>query len=88
VRSGLCGLRGFDHSGVDDHVDASPLGAFAATPWLATAAAVPSGQVLVAAVWLDRGGPGPSIPVVAVEHDVISLRWSDGLDTQVTLPNP
>ncbi|MBP2327957.1 hypothetical protein JOF56_008342 [Kibdelosporangium banguiense] len=88
LRSGLCGLHGFDHAGVDNHADASPLGAFAATPWLATAASVLPGHVLVAAVWLDRGGARPAIPVVAVERDVISLRWSDGLHTQVTLPNP
>jgi hypothetical protein len=88
VRSCLYGLRGFDHAGVDEYADASPLGACAATPWLATAGAGPAGQVLVAAVWLDRRGPGPSIPVVTVERDVISVRWSDGLDTQVTLPSP
>jgi hypothetical protein len=88
VRSGLSGLRGFDDGGVEEHGGASPLGAFSTTPWLATAAAVRSGQALVAAVWLDRGGPGPPIPAISVESDVLFVRWADGLDTHVTLPDP
>ncbi|MFC0111919.1 DUF2264 domain-containing protein [Kibdelosporangium aridum] len=88
MRSCLRGVRGFDHAGVDDCPGTSPLGAYGFVPWLATAAAPVPGRVLAAAVWLDRGGPEPAIPVVTVEHNEISLRWSDGLDTRVTLPNP
>jgi hypothetical protein len=88
ARSCLRSLGGFDHAGVETGPGVSPLGAVAAIPWLATAGAVPSGHVLAAAVWLDRGGPEPAIPALAVDHDTISLRWSDGLYTRVTLPNP
>ncbi|MEU5609195.1 DUF2264 domain-containing protein [Streptomyces sparsogenes] len=57
LRSVLRGLRGLRHAGVAVGKDDSPLGARTATPWLATDG-VPYGEVLAAAVALDRGAAG------------------------------
>jgi len=88
VRSSLYGLRGLDQSGVDTERGVSPLGKFAAVPWLATSGPVARGHVSVAAVHLDRGSGAVACPQITVHGNDVVLRWSDGLDTRITLPNP
>ncbi|MGW4214784.1 DUF2264 domain-containing protein [Lentzea sp. NPDC004789] len=88
VRSSLHGLRGLDESGVDTERGVSPLGKFAAVPWLATSGPVARGHVAAAAVHLDRGSGAVDNPQITVHGNDVVLRWSDGLDTRITLPNP
>jgi hypothetical protein len=88
LRSSLCGLRGLDQAGVDTERGVSPLGEFTAVPWLGTSGPVVTGDVLAAAVRLDRGRDAISNPQITVHGDDVVLRWSDGLDTRITLPNP
>jgi hypothetical protein len=88
VRSSLFGLRGLDQSGVDTERGVSPLGKFAAVPWLATGGPVARGHVVAAAVHLDRGTGPQTNPQITVHGNDVVLRWSDGLDTRITLPTP
>ncbi|MET8765197.1 DUF2264 domain-containing protein [Lentzea sp. NPDC004782] len=88
VRSSLYGLRGLDQSGVDTERGVSPLGKFAAVPWLATSGPVTRGHLAAAAVHLDRDGATVTGPQITVHGNDVVLRWSDGLDTRITLPNP
>lgn len=88
LRSSLCALRGFDQAGVDTESGSSPLGKFVAVPRLTTAGPVPRGDVLAAAVRLDRGFGAFTNPLFLPHGDEVVLRWSDGLDTRITLPKP
>jgi hypothetical protein len=88
LRSSLCSLRGFDQSGVHTGTGTSPLGKYVAVPWLATTGHVARGEVLAAVVRLDRGRGAVANPVLTGCANEIVLRWSDGLDTRITLPNP
>jgi hypothetical protein len=88
LRSSLCALRGFDQSGVHTGTGTSPLGKYVATPWLATTGRVTRGEVFAAAVRLDRGSGAVANPLLTGCADEIVLKWSDGLDTRITLPNP
>ena len=88
LRSTLRGLRGLSRAGVATGKDDSPLGAWTATPWLATVG-VPYGEVVAAAVVLDRGGEDQPFPAVVVHqapggHRAV-LTWPDGLTTEVEL---
>ncbi|MEV8310488.1 DUF2264 domain-containing protein [Streptomyces flavidovirens] len=93
LRSRLRGLLGLHSGGVATGKDDSPLGARTATPWLATDG-VPYGEVLAAAVVLDRGGPDdadPLDPAVVVHSGPggghrAELTWPDGHTTEVDLP--
>ncbi|GAB2807184.1 DUF2264 domain-containing protein [Lentzea nigeriaca] len=87
LRSSLCVLRGFDRTGVHTGTGTSPLGKYVATPWLATTGPVVRGDVLAAAVRLDRDGT-TTTPQLTVHGNDIVLRWSDGLETRITLPDP
>ncbi|MEU0809807.1 DUF2264 domain-containing protein [Streptomyces sp. NPDC005970] len=94
LRSSLRGLLGLRLGGVAIGKDDSPLGARTATPWLATDG-VRYGEVLAAAVTLERGGSGnqnSADPVVSVlpgpdGADRARLTWPDGLTTEVDLPS-
>ncbi|WP_330274712.1 DUF2264 domain-containing protein [Lentzea sp. NBC_00516] len=88
LRSSLCALRGFDKAGVGTETGSSPLGRYVAIPWLATSGPVARGDVLVAAVRLDRDCGAAANPLLTRHGDEIVLRWSDGLDTRITLPSP
>jgi hypothetical protein len=89
ARSCLRGVRGFAHVGVRQDRGTSPLGGVTTTPWLATEGAVAVGEVLAAAVSIDRDTPRSSDPTVTVERmvdgDRVRLVWSDGLITDITL---
>lgn len=89
--SRLRGLRGFTSVGVREDRGTSPLGAITTIPWLATAGAVPIGEVLAAAVSIDRGSPCSPDPAVTVARDAdgadrVLLTWFDGLTTEIILP--
>ncbi|MDX8056181.1 DUF2264 domain-containing protein [Lentzea sp. BCCO 10_0798] len=88
VCSSLCGLRGLDQAGVETEGGVSPLGKFAAVPWLGISGAVGRGDVVAAAVRLDRSRGPANNPQITVHGDHVLLRWIDGLDTRITLPNP
>ncbi len=75
LRSTVYGLRGFTSAGVTTERDISPLGAYTATPWLATDG-VPVRSILAAAVTLDRGSD-PAVPALAVSGERIELTWPD-----------
>lgn len=86
LRSVLRGLRGFATAQVAIEHGSSPLGAWTAIPSLSTTDIPEPGQVLAAAVVLDRGGP--DAPDVTVGHDGenVTLTWPDGFRTTVPLP--
>ncbi|MGP3970634.1 DUF2264 domain-containing protein [Streptomyces sp. 6N223] len=98
LHSRLVALRGLDEAGVALEQGTSPLGAWTAIPWLATRAAepLPLGEVLAAAVVLDRDPDGPD-PAVAVTvrpggdggdgGDSVAVTWPDGLVSEVRLPS-
>lgn len=91
--SRLRGLLGLHRGGVATGKDDSPLGARTATPWLATDS-VPYGEVLAAAVVLDRDGPNEADqldPTVVVHPGPggghrVELTWPDGHTTDIDLP--
>ncbi|GAA2447605.1 DUF2264 domain-containing protein [Streptomyces macrosporus] len=97
VGGGLCSrlraLRGPDRAGVAVECGVSPLGAWTATPWLATSGSLPLGEVLAAQVVLAREAApdlGPP-PTLSVHPDGrgghrAGLVWSDGLTTEIELP--
>ena len=88
LRSTVRGLRGLDRSGVTSLTDVTPLGRHTAVPWLATAGPPAPGEVLAALVVLDRpDAPSPAAPELTVgPDDLVTLRWPDGLVTEVALP--
>ncbi|NUT46932.1 MAG: hypothetical protein HOV94_06350 [Saccharothrix sp.] len=88
LRSALNALRGFDQAGVHTGTGTSPLGKYVATPWLATTRPPTRGDLFAAAVRLDRGHNGLTNPLLSRHGNEIVLRWSDGLDTRITLPDP
>lgn len=84
------GLAGYTRAGVAHATDASPLGRYAATPWL-SAAAEP-GRVYAATVHLGRSEPAPP-PRLEVHADPagahrVRLDWPDGVHTTADLPPP
>jgi hypothetical protein len=93
LRSRLRGLRGFTRAGVAAESGTSPLAPWTSTPWLATEGPLPLGEVLAAAVHLDRGEGDMAVPALRVRpaaggaHDV-TLTWPDGTTAEVTLPAP
>ncbi|UCM91191.1 DUF2264 domain-containing protein [Streptomyces marincola] len=89
LRSALRDLRGLPVHGVHTERGTSPLAALTAVPWLATDGPPPLGELLAAAVDLDRlprpAGPDPS---VVPEASGAVVHWPDGLTTRVPLPPP
>jgi hypothetical protein len=89
LHSRLVPLRGLGESGVVVERGTSPLGERTAIPWLATAGPLPLGEVLAAAVVLDRdpNGPDPDVTVtVRPGDDRVAITWPDGLVSEVRLP--
>jgi hypothetical protein len=81
LRSLVQGVTGFAGCGVT-RTGAGPLGE-TAVPWLTTAADAGNGTLVAALVVLDRGGPLPPPPVVAVDGARISVTWADGLHIEL-----
>jgi hypothetical protein len=88
LHSRLVALRGLGEAGVALERDTSPLGSWTAIPWLATAGPLPLGEVLAAAVVLDRDpdAPDPAITVTVLPGgDRVAVVWPDGLVSEVQL---
>jgi hypothetical protein len=95
LRSRLTGLRGLFDAGVAEARDVGPLGEWTAIPWVATRGPLPLGEVLAAAVVLEREPASPALaaPEVTVEPDDAgghraTVTWPDGLRSEVDLPPP
>ncbi|GAB2596675.1 DUF2264 domain-containing protein [Streptomyces capparidis] len=91
LRSYLHGLAGIASGGVAVERGTSPLGEWTAVPWLATASPLPLGEVVAAAVALDRGGAAADPPRVSARPrdgggHLVTVRWPDGAATEVALP--
>lgn len=86
VTSALVAGAGFDTAGVHPVEDASPLGRYSATPWVA--GPVAAGQWRVAAVGLSGTTLGWP-PEVAFEGEPgpLQITWADGERTHVDLPH-
>ncbi|MBE8522100.1 DUF2264 domain-containing protein [Amycolatopsis sp. H6(2020)] len=88
LRSALRSLRGFTRADVAVESGTSPLGEWAAIPFVATEAPPEPGAVYAAVVVLDRGGPADRDPSLSVAADGrrVTLTWLDGVIAEVTLP--
>ncbi|WP_329047728.1 DUF2264 domain-containing protein [Amycolatopsis sp. NBC_01488] len=86
LRSFVHGLRGFATAEVTVEQGTSPLGAWTAIPALSTTDVPALGDVLAAAVVLDRGGAHSADVTVDHDGDDVTLTWPDGLRTTVPLP--
>ncbi len=78
--SAIVGFEGFTEPGVHSARDATPLGAWTATPWLQAPAR--PGLWYVAALALDGGRRPPHVELAAPRITVI---WPDGATTTATL---
>ncbi|WP_073502521.1 DUF2264 domain-containing protein [Actinacidiphila paucisporea] len=90
--SRVTGLRGFTGGGTALEQGTGPLARWTAVPWLAADPA-PVGEVLAASVFLGSKGGDVRDPDVLVEaigdgSHRVTVRWTDGRRTDLTLPAP
>jgi hypothetical protein len=85
--SSVANLDGFTEAGVHRSRDATPLGAWTATPWLQ---ARPRARAWsIAALALNGGRLAPRAEMSGLEDaPVVTVMWPDGAITVVTLPAP
>ncbi|MFC9325530.1 DUF2264 domain-containing protein [Kitasatospora sp. NPDC057015] len=84
--SSVVGLAGFTEAGVDQAHDATPLGAWTATPWLRTR---PGPHVWTVAALTLGGGqhPPPHAGISGPDTaPVVTVSWPDGSTTVAALP--
>lgn len=88
LTSALVPLAGFEESGVREDLDATPLGAYSATPWCSTADPVTDAAWRIVAVLLsgDANMPSPTPQVDLVGADRCRVVWPDGAVISIDLP--